>query len=104
VDDLLHELHLGIKEDVSLPQALETGGPVGLAIEITPSWAIKIMASPRQRFFDERISSTSHSQGLNSTSQGSPGTVRPKRASSMIRQAITASRAMALSRDWASRF
>jgi hypothetical protein len=29
VDDLLHELDHGIKEDVSLPQALETGRSFG---------------------------------------------------------------------------
>jgi hypothetical protein len=32
----LHDLHLGGKEDVSFPQALETGRPVALAVEVTP--------------------------------------------------------------------
>ena len=104
-DDLLHELDHGIKEDVSLPQALKAGRPVGRAIEITAELGDQDDGfTQAEFFFDARISSTSHSHGLNSTSQGSPGTVRPRRASSMIRQAITASRAMARSRDRASRF
>ena len=101
----LHDSHHGFEDSVSSPQALEAGRAVAVAVQETTEFGDDNHGLMQGEFFlDASSCRTSHSYGLKSKSHGSPGTVRPKSASSMIRQAITASIAMARSRTVASWF
>src|ERR1039458_6330635 len=96
-----YDFHHVAKTGVASPQTLKTRNSVTLAIEVSAQFGDDDHSFAKgafvRVFFLASSPSTSHSMGLNSTSHGSSGTSRPKRASNMIRQAITASMAMARS-------
>src|ERR1035437_796525 len=96
-----YDFHHVAKTGVASPQTLKTRNSVTLAIEVSAQFGDDDHGFTERAvaavFFLASSPSTSHSMGLNSTSHGSSGTSRPKRASNMIRQAITASMAMARS-------
>ena len=96
-----YDFHHVAETGVASPQTLKTWNPVTLAIEVSAQFSDNghcfAECALVRVFFLASSPSTSHSMGLNSTSHGSSGTSRPKRANNMIRQAITASMVMARS-------
>ena len=97
-----YDFHHVAETGVASPHTLKPRNTVTLAIEVSAQFCDNDHGFTEGglvavSFFLASSTSTSHSMGLKSTSHGSSGTSRPNRANNMIRQAITASMAMARS-------
>src|SRR3989441_8913896 len=96
------DLHHVIKPGIADPRTLETCRPITLAMEVTAQLSDDDQGCSEgefiSSFFLANNWSTSHSQGSKRSAHGRSGNSRPSSVNNMIRQAITASIAMARSR------